>query len=70
MLQKIWRYSHFYLTVSSSLFLLLATITGAFLAFEPIQTKAQPFYVDQAENLALSNVVNNLTKTYEEVLDI
>lgn len=70
MLQKIWRYSHLYLTISSSLFLLLATITGAFLTFKPIQDKLQPFYIPKAENISLSQLVNTLTNSYDEVLDI
>ncbi|WP_298492880.1 PepSY domain-containing protein [uncultured Algibacter sp.] len=70
MLNKIWRYSHFYLTVSSSLFLLLTTITGAFLAFEPIQEKAQPYYIKNAKNISLAKLVNTLKNNYDEVLDI
>ncbi|NJB82012.1 PepSY domain-containing protein [Wenyingzhuangia aestuarii] len=70
MLHKIWRYSHFYLTVSSSLFLLLAAVTGAFLAFKPIQDKLQPFYIHQAEDVILSTLVDTLTHKYDEVLDV
>lgn len=70
MLHKIWRYSHFYLTVSSSLFLLLASVTGAFLAFKPIQDTLQPYYIHQAEDIPLSELINILTHTYDEVLDV
>ncbi|NIJ43695.1 sulfite reductase (NADPH) flavoprotein alpha-component [Wenyingzhuangia heitensis] len=70
MLHKIWRYSHFYLTVSSSLFLLLAAITGAILAFKPIQNKLQPFKVEQTENVVLADLVDSLKTKYEEVLDL
>ena len=70
MLHKIWRYSHFYLTVSSSLFLFLAATTGAILAFKPIQEKRQPYHIKNAENTALSQVIDTLKNKYEEVLDL
>ncbi|MDO3694185.1 PepSY domain-containing protein [Wenyingzhuangia sp. chi5] len=70
MLYKIWRYSHFYLTVSSSLFLLLAAITGAILAFKPIQEKLQPFYIHQANEVVLSELIDTLSNKYDEVLDL
>ncbi len=70
MLNKLWRYSHFYLTVSSSLFLLLATITGAFLAFEPITEKLQPHYIKNAEDVSIAQLIITLNNKYEEVLEV
>ncbi|QOD60039.1 PepSY domain-containing protein [Polaribacter haliotis] len=70
MLNKIWRYSHFYLTVSSFLFLLLASITGSFLAFEPIQEKLQPHYIENAEDVPVAQLIDTLKNKYNEVLDI
>ncbi|CAH8288050.1 sulfite reductase (NADPH) flavoprotein alpha-component [Mariniflexile fucanivorans] len=70
MLSKIWRFSHFYLTVSSFLFLLLAAVTGAFLAFEPIQEKLQPFHIKNAEDVSVAQLINTLKNKYDEVLDI
>ena len=70
MLNKIWRYSHFYLTVSSFLFLLLASITGSFLAFEPIQEKLQPHYIENAEDVSVAQLIDTLKNKYNEVLDI
>ncbi|ANW97079.1 hypothetical protein AXE80_12630 [Wenyingzhuangia fucanilytica] len=70
MLTKIWRYSHFYLTVSSFLFLLLAAVTGAFLAFKPVQDKLQPYHIKNSENTSLAQVIDTLKNKYEEVLDL
>ena len=70
MLNKIWRYSHFYLTAFSFLFLFLATITGAFLAFEPIQEKLQPYHIKNAENVSLGQLIATLKNKYDEVLDV
>ncbi|MFD1616593.1 PepSY domain-containing protein [Gelatiniphilus marinus] len=70
MLNKIWRYSHFYLTVFSFLFLLLASITGCFLAFEPIQKKLQPHYIENAEDISVAQLIDTLKNKYDEVLDV
>ena len=70
MLINIWRYSHFILAVSSSLFVLLATVTGFILAFEPIQTKLQPFGVPGAEHVPLSSVIDTIKIQYDEVLEL
>jgi len=69
MLNKIWRYSHLYLTVSSFLFLFFATVTGAFLTFEPIQEKLQPYYIKNAEDVSVAKLVETLKSKYDEVLD-
>ena len=66
----IWRYSHFALAVSSALFILLATVTGAVLAFEPIQNKLQAFTVPGAQELTLAQVIDTLGRQYDEVLEI
>ncbi|MEM9822241.1 MAG: PepSY domain-containing protein [Bacteroidota bacterium] len=70
MLTNIWRYSHFTLTVSSSLFVFLATVTGFILAFEPIQTQLQPFKISEGESLPLSEVIEPLLEKYDEVLEL
>ncbi|WP_308992942.1 PepSY domain-containing protein [Mariniflexile litorale] len=70
MLSKIWRYSHFYLTVSSFLFLLLAAVTGAFLAFKPIQEKLQPYHIKNTEEASVAQLIDTLSNKYGEVLDI
>lgn len=70
MITKIWRYSHFALAVSSSLFLLLATLTGLVLAFEPIQNNLQPFKVAQSEHLPLGPLIDTLRAQYDEVLEV
>ncbi|MFL1896641.1 PepSY domain-containing protein [Aquimarina sp. 2-A2] len=70
MLSKLWRYSHLGLTVSSFLFLLLATITGSFLAFEPIHDKLQPYHIKNGEHVTISQLLENLHHKYDEVLTI
>jgi sulfite reductase (NADPH) flavoprotein alpha-component len=40
---SIWRYSHFLLAAVSSLFLIIASVTGIILAIEPIAHKAKGY---------------------------
>ncbi|MEM9846423.1 MAG: PepSY domain-containing protein, partial [Bacteroidota bacterium] len=69
-LVNIWRYSHFALAASSSLFVLLATVTGIFLAFEPIEKELQPYKVAGAGELNLAQVVDTLRTKYDEILTL
>ncbi|MEM6317841.1 MAG: PepSY domain-containing protein [Bacteroidota bacterium] len=70
MLRNIWRYSHFALALVSSVFLLLATVTGLILALEPIQQQLQPYRVAETQDLPLSKIVQTLMDQYEEVLEL
>lgn len=65
---NIWRYSHFVLALSSSIFVLLATVTGIFLVFEPVEKELQPFEVAGAEELSLAQVIDTLQSKYDEIL--
>ncbi|NJB70898.1 sulfite reductase (NADPH) flavoprotein alpha-component [Saonia flava] len=68
MIVSIWRYSHLFLAISSSLFLLIASITGVILAVEPIANKVQPYNVSGADSLSLAEVLNPINAVYDEVL--
>ncbi len=67
---SIWRYSHLILAISSSLFLLLASITGVILAIEPIDNKLQSYYISDSENLSVSKTMENLSHNYNGILSI
>lgn len=68
--KKIWRYSHLYLAVSSALFLLLATITGIILAFEPIQKQLNYSQKTSLENTTLAEILPKLELEYDEVFEL
>lgn len=70
MIRSVWRYSHFALAVSSSLFILLATLTGLLLAFEPIDTNLQPYRAPGSSSLALGPVIDTLKSVYDEILEM
>ncbi len=69
-ISNIWRYSHFALAISSSVFVLLATVTGIFLAFEPIESKLQPFKINGTSQLSLAEVIDTLQGRYDEILTL
>ncbi|MBP2832393.1 PepSY domain-containing protein [Aquimarina sp. U1-2] len=70
MVGSLWRYSHFLLATISAIFLLLASITGAILAFEPISNKLQPYAPIAIEDVYLSETIRALKNTYSEVLEL
>ncbi|NNE78355.1 MAG: FAD-binding oxidoreductase, partial [Pricia sp.] len=70
MILSIWRYGHLLLAISSSLFLLVASVTGAILAVEPIANKMRHYDVSGADNLSLAEMLDPLNAVYDEVLSV
>ncbi|REG88091.1 PepSY domain-containing protein [Winogradskyella sediminis] len=67
---SIWRYSHLVLAIMSSLFILIASVTGAILAFEPISNQIQPYAIDGAEDVSLAQTLSVLQQEYDEVFTL
>ncbi|CAL2090705.1 FAD-binding oxidoreductase [Tenacibaculum sp. 190524A05c] len=67
---SIWRYSHFTLAVSSFLFIIIASITGIILAFEPISNQMQPFAISDVSDISVGEMVVVLQHEYEEVISV
>ncbi|MDO6760472.1 PepSY domain-containing protein [Tamlana sp. 2_MG-2023] len=67
---SIWRYSHLILAISSALFIILASVTGVILAFEPISHQVKPYAVDDAGDLPVSKTIAALRSKYDEVLSV
>lgn len=70
MVGSLWRYSHFMLAAISAVFLLLASITGAILAFEPISKNLRPFDPVDLETVYLLETIESLKRNYSEVLEL
>ncbi|RED96580.1 PepSY domain-containing protein [Marinoscillum furvescens] len=70
MLKNLWRYSHFILAVSSSLFLLLATLSGLILAFGPINAEINTYQLAGSQDITIQTLINNLGNDYDEILEI
>ena len=67
---SLWRYSHLVLAISSSLFLLIASLTGVILAIDPILEKAQPYQPAGALELTVADLLRNIEGKYDEVLSV
>ena len=62
-----WRYSHLALAIFSSLFLILAALTGTILAFDAIQEKIPSYQAANFESITLAETLPILRKTYPEI---
>jgi len=67
---SVWRYSHLALAVSSFLFILLASVTGIILAFDPIAQKTLPYRVNDFKSITLAETIPVLKKAYPEITDL
>lgn len=67
---SIWRYSHFLLALVSSLFLLIASLTGIILAVEPIQHQAKGYAIKNLDQISLATTINALEQNYDEVFSV
>ncbi|MCG1036929.1 PepSY domain-containing protein [Polaribacter sargassicola] len=67
---SIWRYSHLTLAISSTLFIVLASITGIILAFEPISNKLNPYDIVNIDNVSVAETIDVLQKNYDEVITL
>jgi len=65
-----WRYSHLALAVFSSLFLLLASITGTILAVDAIQEKTLSYRAENFDTITLGETLPILRKTYPEITEV
>ncbi len=70
MTRSIWRLSHLSLALVASLFLILASISGIFLAYEPIQKQSKANFKSEWNNVELSKVIDSLQTKYLEVTSI
>ena len=64
---SIWRYSHLVLALASSLFLLIASVTGVILAVEPISHQAKGYAAQDLDEVSLGTTIDALKNNYDEV---
>ncbi|MGI4022156.1 MAG: PepSY domain-containing protein [Janthinobacterium lividum] len=67
---SIWRYSHLALAVSSFLLLILASVTGIILAFEPISQKFHPYRSDNFNQITLAESLPLLHQKYPGITEL
>lgn len=57
-----WRYAHLALALFSSIFLLLASVTGIILAVDAVQEKTLPFKAENFNKITLGETLPILKK--------
>ena len=67
---SIWRYCHLVSALLSSVFLIIASITGAILAFEPITEYAKGYAVENLSEFSLNHAVEVLEIHHKEVFSL
>lgn len=67
---SIWRFSHLALAIASSVFLLVASVTGVILAVEPIAHQTKGYAVQDLDHVSLATSVEALKTNYEEVFSL
>lgn len=65
-----WRYTHLALALFSSLFLILASITGVILAVDAMQEKTLPYQVENFDKINLGETLTVLKKNYPEITEL
>jgi sulfite reductase (NADPH) flavoprotein alpha-component len=65
-----WRYTHLALALFSSLFLLLASVTGIILAVDAVQEKTLPYKVENFDTITLGETLPVLKKKYSEITEL
>lgn len=67
---SVWRYSHLALAISSSIFILLASITGIILAFEPISNRVQKQTISNLDEISVAEITTTLRENYSEIISV
>jgi sulfite reductase (NADPH) flavoprotein alpha-component len=70
MIISIWRYSHLTLAISSFLLLTVASVTGIFLAFEPVIEKSRDYKATGFDTLTLAQTVPLLKEKFPGIQEI
>ena len=63
---SIWRLSHLTLAISTSLFIVIAAVTGLILTFEPITNKLKPYSIASYEQISIAETIEALEKRYDK----
>lgn len=65
-----WRYTHLALALFSSIFLLLASVTGIILAIDAAQEKTLPYKATDFDQITLGETLPVLKKAYPEITEL
>src|SRR6218665_3420046 len=67
MVRSVWRYAHLSLALCSSIFLILASVTGIILAIDAINERISPYRVDDFNSIRLVETLSAVHGAYAEI---
>ena len=67
---SLWRYAHLALALISSLFLVMASVTGAILAIDAVQEKMPPYRAANFNEITLAQTIPVLKEKFAEIGEI
>lgn len=70
MIISVWRYAHLALAIVSFSFIMMASITGVILSFEPISEKANQYKASNFDEITLTDAIKNLKQKYPELMKL
>ncbi len=65
-----WRLLHLWLAIVSSVFILIASITGVILAIEPVYQQSYGYERPEADELSVTDLIENTSVAYPEISSI
>lgn len=70
MIRSYWRKAHLALALISSLFLIIASVTGVILSFEPVSNRFQESHIGNAKESSIGTLIEKLESKYLEVIEL
>lgn len=67
---SLWRYAHLALAIISSIFLVLASVTGAILAVDAVQEQSLPYRTANLDHITLAQSVAALKGKFSEISEL
>ncbi len=67
---SLWRLTHLWLAMVSSIFLLIASVTGAILAFEPIYENGKAFRVAGGDDIPIAQLIDTVRNHHQDIVSI
>jgi len=65
-----WRKAHYILALLSLVFLIITSVTGVILSFEPVSNRLHAAHVGNAKDNSLGALIEQLESTYMEVMEL
>lgn len=70
MILSFWRRTHLVLALVASIFLIITSVTGVILSFDPISSELSDHHIPRAEETSVADVISVLNKKYLEVIEV